>query len=64
MTGFLKAIQILHELYREKGFPTLVYQYEQMSGMSFFVLSLRGGFKDMAKKPTYEITKLSPDCSG
>jgi len=28
MTGFLKAIQILHELYREKGFPMLVYQYE------------------------------------
>jgi len=34
------------------------------NGMSLFVLSLNGGFKDMAEKPTCEITKLSPDCSG
>jgi hypothetical protein len=34
-----------------------------MADMSFS-LSVSGGFKDMAKKTTYEITKLSPDCSG
>jgi len=64
MTGFLKAIQILHELSWEKGFHRPVYQFEQTSGMSLFVLSLNGGFKDMVKKLTYEITKLSPDLLG